>query len=201
MNKKFFASLVPLLAITALAVMPAAAQAEPHWYKKNVLVGASPVTVATSGSLTFSALGTNIKCKVSDTEEIWNPAGGGAGQDLVTTFTLSGCKIKEASPICPKGAAEVTANGLGWPSHLVTTPPPGSVIRDEIEKVRLVVKCNAASAGDEFEGTLTPEVGNGVLIFGGPGGGTLFDGSLNPMTVSGKDKLKAPPGKITAKDP
>ena len=75
------------------------------------------------------------------------------------------------------------------------------MIRDEIEKVRLVVKCNAASAGDEFEGTLTPEVGNGVLIFGGPGGGTLFDGSLNPMTVSGKDKLKAPPGKITAKDP
>ena len=75
MNKKFFAGLVPLLAITAFAVMPAAAQAEPHWYKKNVLVGPLPVTVATSGSLTFSALGTSIKCKVSDTEEIWNPAG------------------------------------------------------------------------------------------------------------------------------
>jgi hypothetical protein len=34
MSRKFFAGLSPLLAVIAFAVVPAAAQAEPHWYKK-----------------------------------------------------------------------------------------------------------------------------------------------------------------------
>lgn len=200
MKTKLFASLAPLLAIAAFAIVPAAAQAAPHWYKKGVLIGSTPVSVATSGMLTLNAFATAIKCKVSDTEEIWNPVGGGAGQDLVTNFVLTGCKIKMPSPVCPPGPAVVQALGLGWPSHLFSTPPPGSVIRDEIEKVRLKFECSTGT-GDEFEGSLTPLVGNGVLIFGGPGGGTLLDSGSNPMTVTGNDKLKAPPGKITAKDP
>ncbi len=200
MNRKAFASLAPMLALAVFVVVPAAAQAAPHWYKKNVLLGSAPVTVATSGALTLSALGTVIKCKVSDSEEIWNPASGGPGEDLVGAFTLSKCKVKAASPVCPKGAAEVLASGLSWPSRLLSTPPPGPVIRDEIAGVRLTIVCSTG-VGDEFVGSLTPEVGNGVLIFGGPGGGTLFDGASNPMTVSGKDKLIAPPGKVTAKDP
>jgi hypothetical protein len=199
--KKKLAALTPLLAVVAFAVVPAAAQAVPHWYKKGVLIGSAPVPVATSGNLTLEALGMTIKCKVNDNEEIWNPASGGPGQDLVTVFTLSKCKNKTATPICPKGAVEVLAMGLPWPSHLFSTPPPGSVIRDEIEKVRLQLRCLPGAIADEFEGSLTPEVGNGTLIFGGPGGGQLTDASLNPMTVSGIDKLIAPPGKITAKDP
>jgi hypothetical protein len=200
MNKKLFASLAPLLAVMALAVVPAAAQAEPHWYKKGVLIGSVPVSVATSGSLTLNALGAEISCKVKDTEEIWNPAAGGPGLDLVTSFVLTGCKNKVLTPLCPKGPVLVGAVGLPWPSHLFSTPPPEPVIRDEIQKVRLSVICVPGTPGVEFEGSLTPLVGNGVLIFGGPGGGTLFNG-VNPMTVTGADKLKAPPGKITAKDP
>ena len=53
----------------------------------------------------------------------------------------------------------------------------------------------------EFEGSLTPEVGNGKLIFGGPGGGELEDPFSNKMEISGTDNMVAPPGKITAKDP
>jgi hypothetical protein len=199
--KKQFAAIVPLLAVVAFMVVPAAAQAVPHWYKKGVLVGSVPVPVKTAGALTLNALGTTVKCKVTDSEEIWNPASGGPGQDLVTAFATSKCKTTAVSPVCPKGPAEVIANGLPWPSHLFTTPPPGSVIRDEIEKIRLLFRCIPGTPGDEFEGSLTPEVGNGVLIFGGPGGGQLLDGSSNPMTVTGSDKLIAPPGKITAKDP
>jgi hypothetical protein len=199
MRRIFLAT--PLAVIVALVAVPAAAQAVPHWYKKNALLGPSHVTVATNGTLTLSVFFTTIKCKLADSEEIWNPAGGGAGEDLVTSFTLSGCKIKVSSPICPKGPVEVLSAGLGWPSHLVSTPPPESVIRDEIEKVRLVFKCVVGAPGDEFEGTLSPEVGNGQLIFGGSGGGTLKDSGANVMTVAGVDKLKAPPGKITAKDP
>lgn len=165
--------------------------------QKNALLGPAPVTVTTKGNFTLTVPLTVIKCKVTDAEEIWNPAGGGAGQDLVTAFTLSGCKAKGSSAACPKGAVEVLANGLPWPSELI----PGTPIRDEIQKVRLVVRCLAGTAPDEFEGTLTPEVGNGALIFGGPKGGTLLDPLLNPMTVAGKDTLTAPPGKITSKDP
>jgi hypothetical protein len=200
MNRKL-ALLAPLLAVAAFAVVPAAAQAVPHWYKKNVLVGSAPVSVATGGALTFEALGNTIKCKVKDTEEIWNPASGGPGQDLVTAFTATGCKNKSTTPVCPKGPVELLAIGLPWLSHLFTTPPPGSVIRDEIEKIRLQLRCIPGAVGDEFEGSLTPEVGNGKLIFGGPGGGQLLDSSSNPMTVTGIDKLIAPPGKVTAKDP
>ena len=203
MRKKLFAGIAPLLAVVAFAVVPAAAQAEPHWYKKLALVGSSPVTAVTGGTLTLNALSASIKCKVTDTEEIWNPVGGGAGQDVVTSFVLSGCKNKVASAACPKGPMTVKAEGLPWPSRLFSTPPPNSVIRDEIAKVRLWVGCAGSSGtvGDEFEGSLTPEVGNGVLIFGGPEGGTLFDPFSNPMTVTGVDKLLAPKGKVTAKDP
>ncbi len=197
MQKKLFASFLPLLALAALAVLPAVAQAVPHWYKKGVPIGSAPVPVATSGAFTLNALSTTIKCKVKDAEEIWNPASGGPGEDLLTAMTLSGCKAKPASSACPKGAVEVFANGLPWPSHLIPGPP----IRDEIQKVRLLVRCIPGTVGDEFEGSLTPEVGNGSLLFGGPMGGTLLDPSLNPMTVTGKDKLTAPPGKVTAKDP
>lgn len=199
MNRKL-AALAPLLAAVAFAAVPAAAQAVPHWYKKNALVGSAPVPVATAGALTLEALGNTIKCKVKDTEEIWNPASGGPGEDLMTAFQLVGCKNKVSSPVCPKGAVEVLANGLPWPSVLVI-PPSGAGIRDEILKVRLQVRCIPGTPGDEFEGTLSLEVGNGVLIFGGPEGGQLLDPSSNPLTVTGNDKLIAPPGKVTAKNP
>jgi hypothetical protein len=199
MRSKLFACCTMLCAIVAFSAMTAAAQAAPHWYKKNKAITPVPVTVVTSGNLTLSALGMTIKCKVNDAEEIWNPSSGGPGEDLVTSFTLSGCKSKPSTAACPKKAVvEVLANGLPWPSHLVSLPP---IIRDEIQKVRLVLRCLSGTVPDEFEGTLTPEVGNGLLVFGGPGGGTLLDGASNPMTVSGKDKLTAAPGKITAEDP
>jgi hypothetical protein len=76
----------------------------------------------------------------------------------------------------------------------------GTPIRDEI-RMKIDVGCLAGTVPDEWGGVLTPEVGNGMLVFGGPGGGTLSDPSSNTMTVSGKDKLTAPPGKITSKDP
>lgn len=202
MNKKLLAGLAPLLAVTAFAAMPAAAQAEPHWYKKTKLI-TSLTTATTKGTLTLNALGATIKCKVSDTEEIWNPTSGGAGEDLMTSFVLTGCKNKIASAACPKGPLTVKAEGLPWRSLLVYTPPPSNVIRDEIYKVRLLVGCagSAGTVGDEFEGTLTPEVGNGFLNFGGPGGGTLYDGGLNPLTVTGVDNIIAPKGTVTAKEP
>ena len=202
MRRKFLAGLVPCVAVAAFALAPAAAQAEPHWYKKGVLVGSAPVATTTKGSVVLKALGAEIKCKVNDKEEIWNPASGGAGEDLMTGFALINCKNKIATPACPKGPISVIAENLPWPSRLVTTPPPGSVIRDVIMGVTLNVGCAGSSGtvGDVFEGTWSPEVGVGALIFG-PGSGTLFDSSANPLETTGVDTIKAPPGKIGAKDP
>jgi hypothetical protein len=194
--RKRLAVLAPLLAVMAFAAIPAAAQAVPHWYKKNVLLGSGPVPVATNGALQLEALGTKVTCKVKDSEEIWNPASGGPGEDLMTSFQLVKCKSSPGNSACPPGNVQVLANGLPWPSVLVEEPGP--VIRDEIKKVRLILRCIPGTVGDEFEGTLSPEVVGNVLVFG-PGSGTLLDASLNPMTVAGKDKLVAPPGKVTAK--
>ena len=202
MRRKFLAGLVPCVAVAAFALAPAAAQAEPHWYKKGVPVGPGPVATTTVGSVVFKVLGAEIKCKVNDKEEIWNPTSGGAGEDLMTGFALIKCKNKVASPACPKGPITVTAENTPWPTRLVSTPPPGSVIRDVINGVRLTVGCAGSSGtvGDVFEGTWSPEVGIGALIFG-PGSGTLFDSASNPLETTGVDTIKAPPGKIEAKDP
>ena len=202
MKKKLLVGVAPLLAVASFAIAPAAAQAEPHWYIKNVLVGSTPTTIATSGALTLNVLGATIKCKVTDAEEIWNPAGGGAGVDVMTAFVLTKCKNKVASPPCPKGPITVNAEGLQWPSRLYSEPAPSTVIRDEIVKVRLWVGCAGSSGtvGDEFEGSLSPEVVVGGLNFG-PGSGSLEDAFSNPLTVTGVDKLKATKGKVTAKDP
>jgi hypothetical protein len=199
MHGRLLAGLALAGSIAALVVVPMA-QAAPHWYKQKKLLTAAPLAVATGGGLTLNAIGLTIKCTVTDTEEIWNPVGGGAGEDLVTAFALAPCKVTVGTSACPPGPVTMVANGLPWPSHLVSTGPPTPEIRDRIEKVRIGFSCLAGTPPDEFEGTLTPRVGVGKLIFG-PGSGTLFDSSSNPMTVSGVDKLKAPPGFIRAKDP
>jgi hypothetical protein len=200
MQKKLLAGIAPMLALVAFAVVPAAAQAEPHWYKGKVALGSTPLAVTTGGNLTLNALGATIKCKVNDVEEIWNPSAGGPGVDLMTAFNLSKCKVKVASPGCPKGPITVLAENLPWPSRLFTEPP--ATIRDEIATVRLNVGCanSAGTVGDVFEGKLTPEVAKGRLVFGGPSGGVLVDSGANPLTVSGNDNFTSPKT-ILAKDP
>jgi alpha-tubulin suppressor-like RCC1 family protein len=161
------------------------------WYKKNVELtkGAANQVVTTSGTLTLHTIAGPIECKVKDTEEIWNPLSGN-GQDLVTTFTLGTCK----SGLCPKPQkTEVNALGLNWPSHLIPGPP----VRDQIEKVELEIRCSGSGLLDKYKGTLTPEVGNGVLAFGA-GSGELEDSGTHKANITGSDKLTATPGKITA---
>jgi alpha-tubulin suppressor-like RCC1 family protein len=170
----------------AIAPTPAAG---PHWYKKNLELtpGAAHVTATTKGTLTLHALGKEAVCKVVDGEELWNRIGGG-GEDSITAFALT-CKT---SKLCPHTTTEVIASTLPWPSHLIA----GSPIRDQIEQIEIEVKCSGSYL-DTFLGTLTPEVGNGVLDFGS-GSGSLHDLSGNPATLTGSDKLTAAPGKVTA---
>lgn len=189
------------LGVAACVVAPAAAQAGGPvlWLSNGVPIPAGTVEpVATSGSLTFTLraatgapLGT-IKCKVADLENIQNGPNGGI--DEMIRFSLSGCKVKgKPSPCPPATTPEVNALGTPWRSALTPGPP----IRDEFTGVALEVACSGAPVA-VYTGTLTPEVGSGVLLFGA-GSGVLTGGG-GALETSGKDKLKGPKGdmKITA---
>jgi len=193
MRRRLLAGLVPLVVVSALVALPAAAQAAPpHWFQGKVEV-TSPTTVTTGGSLTFTMPMATIKCTVTDAEEIWNPVGGGAGEDQMLSFALTACKVKVGTSACPKKGSSpvVIPLGLPWRSILVA----GTPIRDEFPKVGFKVACNAGAVPDEFFGSLSPAVGKGKLVFGGPGSGTLLDAFSNKMEVAGNDTLV---GKYTA---
>jgi hypothetical protein len=193
MRKRLTAGIAALVVVSALVALPAAAQAAPpHWFQGKVEV-TSPTTVTTGGLLTFTTPMATIRCTVTDAEEIWNPIGGGAGEDSMLSFALTGCKVKVGSSACPKKGSTpaVVALGLPWRSILVA----GTPIRDEFVKVGFQVACNAGAIPDEFFGSLSPAVGKGKLVFGGPGSGNLEDAFSNKMEVAGNDTLV---GKYTA---
>ena len=171
MNKKLFVSLVPLLAIAAFAVMPAAAQAEPHWYIRGELAGPAPGKPAVfKGPVTFQVEETIISCNLKTKLQVWNPKGGGAGEDELVAFTLTKC---QSTPVlCPKKMT-IVAKGLPWPSHLIA----GSPIRDVTEDIELEVSCKGGGGADGLPwlcvGTLTPGISESGLAFSGPGSGSL----------------------------
>jgi len=194
MRRRGLIRFAPLLAVVALAVAPAVAQAEPHWY-----LGSSPLkegkkmAVKTEGKLLFSIPGTTIlvSCTVKDVEVLLNPTGGGAGTDSMKAFKLSGCGPNP----CPvnsagvQGALKITALKLPWASRLVEIPP----IADEISGIELVFSCKKTGVLTTVSGTLFPWVNLGFLEF------TSATGTLSGMTVTGIDNF-SPPG-ITAKNP
>lgn len=196
MKRRLFICIAPLLAIAMLAVAPALAQASPQWYTNGkVVLPGEVVPVETKGVLTFKvpATKTTIKCNLADLEQIYNNAAE-VGQDTMVRFYLSGCASK--APVCPTGAPAEVESLLNpsWLTKLIAGPP----IRDEIANMLFVVKCGSVVI-DTYSGTLFPEVGKSVLKFNA-GSGTLINGGGFPVTVTGTDKLKGPPGreKITA---
>jgi len=233
-----YALLLPVLAVVAMAMSAAAAQAQPHWYscekvgegkgkfenavctkeggKKEfewvrIKVGTKEkpfdVQVTTTGVLILHALGREIECKVNDKGSIWNPAGGGAGEDEITAFTTSGCKLKSGAAICTVATElEVVPVNLPWYSRLLAGPP----IRDEVyaettgkpEGIKVAIRCKGAEVDTPFTGILTPEIGVNVATFGA-GSGELEDTAKNKATVTGNDSIEGPAGDegITAKNP
>ena len=217
MSKKTYAAFVPLLAVAAFAVMPAVAQAQPHWYsceasskgkfEDTKCTKAAPpedfewvripagvpvkVTSTSSPTLTLAAAGLTLTCTVKDKGTIENPAGGGAGTDEITEFVNEKCKG------CPTEPTEIIALGLPWHSVLLAGPP----IRDEIKGIKIEIKCGGAKL-DEFFGSLTPSIGSSTAVFGA-GSGELEDAKGNKGTVTGTDDLEGPRGDrgITAKNP
>jgi hypothetical protein len=218
MSKKLYAAFLPLLAVAAFAVMPAVAQAQPHWYSNGVRIAQNkPVTVTTKGTLDFSGAGETFTCKVTDKGTVTNPTGGGAGVDSITEFVNKECVVEPAS--CAVGETETLVASRGgsplsatneWPSTLLAGPP----IRDEIREIELKVECNGVIK-DVFTGKLTPKFVNGSPVttckeatdsfaeFDEPGSGFLEDPVKNHGVPSGKDFIEGPAGDrcITVKNP
>lgn len=114
-----------IAAIAALGVMavPAMAQAAPFWKVAGTKIGATPVAVSLSGSLTYTApaaaggieLG---PCSVTGSGTIHNSAT--VGEDEITSFTIH-APCPTSIPGCEIAGAATNAEA-GWPSVLGVGP-------------------------------------------------------------------------------
>jgi len=213
MSKKLYAAFVPLLAVVAFALAPAAAQAEPHWYKCEHLGGAThkfkdsscseatttgeyeltrlPFTsvktrVKTFGVLTLTDSTLVIKCFVDDHGKVWNTALTSPGLDEVQVFENYECE----STSCPSpNVVTVAAEKLPWASELVGT-------KDKISGIQIKASCSSGAFSETFSGTLEPNVVNGKQSNGGTtfteysaASGKLKGAVTGEATVSGKDYI------------
>src|ERR1017187_8873682 len=119
MSKKLYAALLPLLAVSAFAMAPAVAQAEPHWYSCHEVAAGTgkytdpgctkkvagnfeltrlpftsaktPFIISGTVSLKNASTGELGPCRVSGAGNVWNVNLANSGKDEVEVFTLYGC--------------------------------------------------------------------------------------------------------------
>jgi hypothetical protein len=168
MSKKLWMGLVPVLA--ALALMPAAAQAAPHYYKNGALMPeGEKVPVVEWGKLTFHAepsLAAGTTCENIAGGYVENPVGGGAGLGATLRFTTYNCNNVE----CPSGEVEVggkkyekefeivsNPNRFPWPSTL--EEPEAGLIRTNDTNVELKLACMAHGFSRLAAGEGNPSLG------------------------------------------
>ena len=167
-----------------------------EWVRIKEGTKAKPNKVAfkAKGTLTpTDAGGLAIDCKYKEAGNIWNPAGGGAGEDEITEFVSSECTSN--SPECPE--PEYVALGLPWKSQLLVDTP----IRDEILGWTWELRCGKQKA-NTYTGNLRPEVGSSVFVFDVVSG-ALEDPDGDHLGITGTINIEGPAGAvgITAKAP
>ena len=196
MSKKLFIGLVPLVVTAAVAVMPVAAQAEPHWYRNGVIIKEGKrVQTVTWGKLTFNTPVGVIICKWTDAHELYNPVGGGRGLDESFLYDAYEC----SAPGCP--AIIRVKFEKRWLTGLVPVEP--GKIGDQMTEgaVRLTCYVPASEKEEEkvlssalFSGELTPVFKNGTSATKpsaeefSPASGMLTS-EIGPATVEGTDKM------------
>jgi len=202
MNRKFL-GLAPLLAVVAFALMPAAAQAAPHWWQNGLLVeeGAKPGQEFIGwGNLSLSNANTGeLECQNAVGGNAENPLGGGVGVGKLSIFSPYNC----VAAGCPAAAGlEITStpNTLPWP---LTLEEKAGKIRAKISNIKLTIKCEKIAEPekgkilllDEFKGELNVGVKNGSGIGSKPstfefdGTSGALESALGPGTAGGKVKV------------
>jgi len=191
MNKKLFKlGLAPLAVITAFVVMPAMAQAAPHWYVNGALLKEGKVVEAVTWGeeknlAQISEKGGEINCKGIDNEEIENPVGGGAGVDRVQADDFYQCKAPQCEAVAEKetgqkGKAVALVSNLPWNSTLEENPESATGLSDKVGEPFVAfgkptpgmivanIICSVPALGELvlanalFEGELTPEAGGAL---------------------------------------
>jgi len=213
--------LVAGIAIASLAVMPAAAQAEPHLYKNGALTPEGvKVPVLGFGTLQLENINLGlIECHniVSGNEE--NPTGGGGAKGELEGNSAYNCN----SAACESAGKTVEAFPIGlnnpkegnWEIHMVEEPAGtfklklGNKEAKNSRQLKLEFKC-AGIFETEFHGELKPNAKNGTSIgaspskveFKGPESGEL-ESSIGGGWYRGKLKLMGYEGQdlITVKNP
>jgi hypothetical protein len=174
--KRKFLSLVPLIAILAFAVVPAAQAITPHWYKNGVIQKAgTPLQTVNYGGQTdlsqVSKIG-EIHCKGVGGGFSENPVGGGAGVGKVQSSEFyqcvaPGCEAA-ASEKGLKGKGEVNTENLptpteangseGWESKLFEGGTPNSV------RTTIGLPWTAFPSPNQKEGTTPPGMIRATVI-------------------------------------
>ena len=169
----------------------------PHWDSKGVRTSSTRnVLVSTSGSMTLHlGGGQSITCATKGKGEIVNATGGGAGLGALEgpskekgppATEFKGCHA--TAPVCAAKEKVAVEPQSYWNTRLLA----GTPIRDEIPNVELDVICiknKVPTPVIVLTGTLTPEVGAGVLVFG-PGSGELEESPSGHATLTGTMKIK-----------
>jgi hypothetical protein len=173
MPEKLLTGIVPMLAVAALAVMPALAQAaEPHYYKPGLVTRypeGEKVRFIEWGKLTLSpepSLTAVTPCEFSGGGYVENPVGGGAGVGQTLRLATWNCSNVE----CPAGEVEVSGKkvekefeviyppqSFPWPSVLEEV---GGVVRTDTKGVAWELGCFARKfTKSEAEGKTPPSSG------------------------------------------
>jgi hypothetical protein len=180
MSRKLLIGLAPMLVV--LALMPAVAQAVPHYYKNGALIPEGErVPILEWGKLTLAnptSLISPTTCETMAGGYLQNPVGGGAGIGATLRFATYNC----ANPECPEGAVEIGGGkyekefeivyppqDFPWPSVLTETE---FGIRTDITGVVMELACVAhglsRSAAGEGGSTGAGSNEQYVLPSGGP---------------------------------
>jgi hypothetical protein len=138
MSKKILVSFAPLITIAAFAVLPAVAQAVPHWFKNAVKIPlGKKVQTITWGTATFTVpeIGV-VTCKKADAENVENPASGGPGVDEMVIFVPYEC----ANTHCPP-PMEMRVESFKLPWHTELLEPVAGEILHKTTGIKLVFGC------------------------------------------------------------
>jgi hypothetical protein len=188
MSRKLRMGVAPVLLVAAFAVMPAAAQAAPHFYKNKVLApeesggpGAEGTDIIAWGTLTLitKTVGT-ITCLNEMGGDAYNPIGGGAGEGKIDAYAVYDC-TNELCEIAFKSKQEIIPEGLEkfgeWEARLteaVAGKPRLKTGNSELNsptQIKFLIECPPAGFGEikvKSKGELSPLVQNGTAVGSAP---------------------------------
>jgi hypothetical protein len=211
-RRKFrtFLSLAPVLVIAALVVMPAVAQAEPHFYSNKVILpeesggpGAEGKDIISWGTLTLQTKTVGvITCLNEFAGDAYNPVGGGAGEGKVDGYVAYDCK----NELCEStflSKQEIVPEGLEkfgeWETKLteaVVGKPrlkTGNNTLNSPTQIKFLIKCPPNGLGEintKSKGELNPLVANGTSIGLSPSKIT-FDAESGELEIANVKEGKA----------